>query len=895
MRDDLTLCPWDVRYTGPAIHDDFLESVFFLGNGRMGVRGYLPWDREELPVQTGLYLAGMFGELTPGITDFVNLPTPVMERIFVDESAAHPVSPIRRALDLKNGVMEIHVSLAAAGKKVDLSYQRFFPKERTGLCLQRTILRAKEPMTVTVESGVMLSSCNCPVPDDQTKDNAETVQLSTLMAAGETDGGFSCAFELAGTGLTLEETILFSSLAEAPLAQSADALTLSFGGVLAAGEEFVLDKLTHIRTGRDVDPRIGDVPAVWSYDTLLAEHKAAWAAQWERCDMTLEGEDLQCALRYAMFQLFCSCSAKDPTVSIGARGLTHGRYKGCYFWDADFFMLPFFLSANPEAARSLCEYRVRALPAAKAHAKKMNATGARYPWMAAFDGSEQCETWDIGCSEVHVTADVVYALDNYCAIAQDEEFYLDRVAEVYIETARFWASRYTYHSESDTADLLFCKGPDEYCGVTNNNLFTNVMVQHNLDLACRAAVDLRKKRPELYRSLGITENETSQWAHLRTIIPWPRNPSTGRLTADDTFHLLEPVEISDLKPTDEASYHWVCFDRLQRYKVVKQADVLLLMTRFPDLFSEQERRDAWEDFEPICLHDSTLSFASHALFAARNGIEDRAWEYARKALLLDLRDLMGNTGREGLHLACMGEVWQAICQLLSHPTEPAERVATATLQKRAVILDLDGVICSTDKYHYQAWKALADRLGVFFDEEINDRLRGVSRMASLEIILEQSDKVCTQAEKEAFAEEKDRTYRQLLMAMTPADLSAEIRDTLVELRRRKYLLAIGSSSKNTKLILERVGLGNFFDAVADGTDITRSKPDPEVFLCAAAKLGVDPADCVVVEDAKAGIQAAKAAGMTALLIGRKGTKGCGLEDYALSSFDELLYLFPNLN
>lgn len=209
------------------------------------------------------------------------------------------------------------------------------------------------------------------------------------------------------------------------------------------------------------------------------------------------------------------------------------------------------------------------------------------------------------------------------------------------------------------------------------------------------------------------------------------------------------------------------------------------------------------------------------------------------------------------------------------------------IQKRAVIFDLDGVICFTDKYHYQAWKALADRLGIFFDETINDRLRGVSRMASLDIILERSEKIYTQEEKAAFTEEKNNTYKELLKQLSPADLSAEVRRTLEKLRARGYLLAIGSSSKNTKFILQQLGLGNFFDAVADGTDITHSKPDPEVFLVAAKKLGVPPADCAVVEDAKAGIEAAMAGGMTALaLFG--DAKGCGLEDYDLTSFSDLL-------
>ncbi len=207
-------------------------------------------------------------------------------------------------------------------------------------------------------------------------------------------------------------------------------------------------------------------------------------------------------------------------------------------------------------------------------------------------------------------------------------------------------------------------------------------------------------------------------------------------------------------------------------------------------------------------------------------------------------------------------------------------------KKKAIIFDLDGVICFTDRFHYQAWKALTDRLDIYFDEKINDRLRGVSRMASLEIILERADRAYTQEEKEAFTTEKNETYRELLKNMSPADLSDEVRETLHTLKSRGYTMAIGSSSKNTKFILERIGLAGFFDAIADGTDITRSKPDPEVFLKAAEKINKDPADCIVIEDAKAGIHAAKAAGMTAFaLFG--DARGCGLEDYDLLSFADL--------
>lgn len=179
---------------------------------------------------------------------------------------------------------------------------------------------------------------------------------------------------------------------------------------------------------------------------------------------------------------------------------------------------------------------------------------------------------------------------------------------------------------------------------------------------------------------------------------------------------------------------------------------------------------------------------------------------------------------------------------------------------KAVIFDLDGVICSTDRYHYQAWKQLADELGVFFNEEINNRLKGVSRMESLDIILEKSNKKYSIEEKQKLATKKNDTYRKLLKNMDDHDVSSDVLKTLYFLERNGIKTAIGSSSKNTMFILERIGLDNYFDAIADGTQISKSKPDPEVFLLAAKKLHLEPKDCIVVEDAKTGIDAANAGG-----------------------------------
>lgn len=205
---------------------------------------------------------------------------------------------------------------------------------------------------------------------------------------------------------------------------------------------------------------------------------------------------------------------------------------------------------------------------------------------------------------------------------------------------------------------------------------------------------------------------------------------------------------------------------------------------------------------------------------------------------------------------------------------------------QAVIFDLDGVICSTDHYHYSAWKQMADRIGITFNETINNRLRGVGRMASLEIILERSPRLYTDAEKTELASEKNRTYQQHLQKMTPKDLSKDVLDTLEAIKALGMRVAIGSSSKNTKLILTQLGLADFFDAVSDGTNITRSKPDPEVYLKASAYIGIAPALCLVVEDAKSGIESGLAAGMDCAAIG-DGTR-YHIATYNLTRFSELL-------
>lgn len=210
------------------------------------------------------------------------------------------------------------------------------------------------------------------------------------------------------------------------------------------------------------------------------------------------------------------------------------------------------------------------------------------------------------------------------------------------------------------------------------------------------------------------------------------------------------------------------------------------------------------------------------------------------------------------------------------------------MKTEAVIFDLDGVIVSTDGYHYKAWKSIADLEGIYFDEVINNRLRGVSRMESLDIILEQAANNYSTHEKQALADQKNAIYVGLLKDLTPADILADVEHVLSELKNKGIKIAIGSSSKNARFILRQIGLTDLFDAIADGNDISRSKPFPDVFLKAAEKLAVEPAHCIVVEDAIAGIEAAKRAGMAAAAVG--DAKQSPQADYRLESLKDLLLL-----
>ena len=193
---------------------------------------------------------------------------------------------------------------------------------------------------------------------------------------------------------------------------------------------------------------------------------------------------------------------------------------------------------------------------------------------------------------------------------------------------------------------------------------------------------------------------------------------------------------------------------------------------------------------------------------------------------------------------------------------------------KGAIFDLDGVIVDTAKYHYLAWKELADELGFFFKESDNERLKGVSRMRSLEILLEVGGITASESEKLEMAESKNARYIKLLDDLDKRELLEGAEDYLKKLKSEGVLISLGSASKNAPLILEKLGIADLFDAIVDGNSVSKAKPDPEVFLKAAQMLNLSPAECCVFEDSQAGIEAARRAGCSVIAVDKGDVLKC---------------------
>jgi kojibiose phosphorylase len=685
-----------------------------------------------------------------------------------------------------------------------------------------------------------------------------------------------------------------------------------------------IEKLVTVFTSRESEnpancacDKLQELP---SYVDLRNHHEQAWEKIWYHSDIVIEGSSqAQLVLRYNLFQLLISAPRHDDRVSIPAKTLSGFGYRGHIFWDTEFFILPFFIFTQPDIARNLLTYRYHTLSGARRKAKYYGYRGAMYAWESAATGDEVTPRWvspknlyeediRIWCRdrEIHISADISIAAWLYWQVTNDDEWMRDCGAEIILDTALFCSSRVYFDVKREHYSILDVIGPDEYHENIDNNAFTNRMMQWHLEKALDVyewlSQTFPEKATELEEKLQVTQKRRLRWQDIVENIFIPYDSQTGLIEQFEGFFQLQDVNLADYEPRTDSMLSILGIKEINKRQIIKQPDVLMLLylmerTTKTDYGKEVLQKN-WDYYAPRTdiTYGSSLGPAIHGLVAASLGKTGEAYENFRLAALVDLENTRGNAA-EGIHAASCGSIWQAIIFGVAgiqftkngpvakpnlpptwkrlkfklywrgdwHSFDLRPEVSSVKSEIKGFIFDLDGVLTDTAELHYQAWQKLADEECIPFNHKANEALRGISRRDSLiEIIGELN---YSESQIQEMMERKNSYYVEFIQQITPEDLLPGAGHLIDELRSKGIKIAIGSGSKNARTVIEKLGIADKLDAIADGNSVKRSKPAPDLFLHAANQLGLQPAECVVVEDATSGVEAALAGGMRTIGIG----------------------------
>jgi kojibiose phosphorylase len=583
----------------------------------------------------------------------------------------------RRTLDLRRGVLVREWRLRAGGGTTRLRSLRFASladRHVLGQVLEVVAEDWSGPVTVEaiVDGDVANEGGVRHLVDHRTRRVEGGMLLETATTERRTGICFAASSALAtqdGHGVTGED-------------QPRDlAVVRRYRFEASPGQAWRLDKLVTVFTGRDdPDPagraaqRLREAAAA-GLPAVLERSAAAWAERWATADVEVAGnQELQRRVRFAIYHLVGCANPDDPAAAPGARALTGERYKGHVFWDNETFVLPFFIHTHPPTARAMLCYRYRTLPAARAIARARGWRGAAYAWESADTGEDVTPAYYVtaagerkdvrtGDQEHHLNADVGFAVWQYWQATGDEEYLLAEGAEILFELARFWASRAERGADGHW-HVRMVIGPDEYHEDADDNAYTNQLAAWLLDRAGELAGWLRQRHPDRWRALAaalhLDDAEPAGWQAVAAGLVDGLDPKTGLIEQHRGFQQLEEVDLTAFEPRTTTIDVLLGWERLGRLKLVKQADVVLLLALLGERYPRAVQEANFRYYEPLTAHDSSLSPAMHALVAARLGHLDTAERYLQQATQLDLDFDQGVTAAGGVHIAALGGIWQAL-------------------------------------------------------------------------------------------------------------------------------------------------------------------------------------------------------------------------------------------
>ena len=656
------------------------ESVFALANGHLGLRANL--DEGEPYGLPGTYLNGLYEQRPLPYPEggygypesgqaVINVTNGKLLRLLVDDEPfdvrygtllAH-----ERALDMRTGTLTRDVRwVSPAGQAVRVRSIRIVSfTQRAVAAISYEVEAIGGRARVVVQSELV---ANEPLPPPGSDPRVAAALSSPLVAEdhgtrGETS--VDLAHRTAASGLRLAAAM--DHVVDGP----PDTWTMAEAGpdtgrvtvttVLHPGQRLRIVKLlaygwSSLRSRQALRDQVAAALTAarhTGWEGLLAEQRAYLDSFWEGALVEVDGDpEVEQAVRFALFQLL-QAGARAERRAIPAKGLSGTGYDGHTFWDTETFVLPVLTYTFPTAAADALRWRHSTLPVARERARSLHLGGATFPWRT-IAGEECSGYWPAGTAAFHVNADIAHAVVRYLDATDDEEFEREVGLEILVETARLWASL-GHHDRHGRFRIPGVTGPDEYSALADDNVYTNLMAQRNL----QAAADAAERHPERADALGVEEHEVAAWRAAAEAMLIVYDNELGVHPQAAGFTDLEVWDFEGTRPDQYPLFLHFPYFQLYRQQVVKQADLVLAMHLRGDAFTPEQKARNFEYYEALTVRDSSLSAASQAVIAAETGHLELAYEYLSETSLVDLQNLHYNT-RNGLHLAGLAGGWSAL-------------------------------------------------------------------------------------------------------------------------------------------------------------------------------------------------------------------------------------------
>lgn len=692
MKEYLKHHEWHIIEEGLDPHTHKIsESVFSIGNGRMGQRANFEEEYSGETLQ-GSYVAGVYypdktrvGWWKNGYPEYfakvLNAPNWIGIHITIDNQkldlAKCKVEDFKRILDMKAGLLSR--SFAATfpdGKKVRVESKRFCSMARGEVGAIRYALTplnfsSKITLSLFVDADVMNKDSNY---DEKFWEEVykEASQGRALVTAQTKKTFFhvttAMRYAIVSEGkhvnidrINIAQREKFAgNIVQIDVQQGKEVEIYKYAAVLSS-ENHPKDKMVEHAN------KILDDAYEAGFDKLFEEHEKVWAHKWEECDITIEGDiAAQQGIRFNIFQLTQTYTGEDERLNIGPKGFTGEKYGGSTYWDTEAYCIPFYLgTAEQKVARNLLIYRYKHLPKAIENAKKLGfKDGAAFYPFVTMNGEECHNEWEITFEEIHRTSAMAYAIRDYINYTGDGHYLVEYGLEVLIGISRFWAQRVNWSTDKTKYVILGVTGPNEYENNVNNNWYTNYLGVWTLKFTQYAVDYVKKNDAQRYQEIAAKTNfeeekELAKWAEIASKMYFPVDDRRQIFLQQDGFLDKELLMVTELKPEDRPINQKWSWDRILRSCFIKQADVLQGLYLFEDDFEKEAIRKNFDFYEPMTVHESSLSPCVHAILASKLGYKERAYEFYLRTARLDLDDYNNDT-EEGCHITSMAGTWMSV-------------------------------------------------------------------------------------------------------------------------------------------------------------------------------------------------------------------------------------------